>query len=46
MWVSVTFAYLIPAVFLTTHFLSRAGAEDESLIAAQQHAHPEIQALP
>jgi hypothetical protein len=46
MWVSVTFAYLIPAVFLTTHFLSRAGAEDERLIATQQHARPEIRALP
>ena len=42
MWVSVTFAYLIPAVFLTTHFLSRADAEDERLTATQQHARPEI----
>ena len=46
MWVSVTFAYLIPAVFLTTHFLARAGAEDERLTATQQHARPEIRALP
>jgi len=44
MWVSVTFAYLIPAAFLTTHFLSNAGVEDEGLIARQQHARPEIQA--
>ena len=43
MWVGVTFAYLIPAAFLTTHFLSNASGEDESLIAEQQHTRPEIQ---
>ena len=30
MWVSVTFAYLVPAVFLTTHFLSSPNPEDET----------------
>jgi cytochrome c oxidase assembly factor CtaG len=42
MWVSVTFAYLIPAVFLTTHFLSRAGGEDDRLIptAARSPGNP------
>ena len=43
MWVSVTFAYLIPAVVLATHFLSDTGAEDEGLIAPQQQARQEIQ---
>jgi len=42
MWVSVTFAYLIPAVFLTMQFLSNAGAEDDKLIAAQRHARTQI----
>jgi cytochrome c oxidase assembly factor CtaG len=46
MWVSVTFAYLIPTVLLTTQILSRAGAEDARLIAAQQHLRREIQTHP
>jgi len=42
MWVSVTFAYLIPAVFLTMHFLSHGGAEDDKLMARQRHARTQI----
>jgi len=46
MWVSVTFAYLVPTVLLTTQILSSAGAEDARLIAAQPHVRREIQPHP
>ena len=45
MWVSVTFAYLIPAVFLTMHFLSNAVVEGERPITARQDASRGIRAL-
>jgi putative membrane protein len=32
MWVCVTFAYLIPAVFLTTRLLSSSGVEEQMLV--------------
>lgn len=41
MWVSVTFAYLIPTVLLTTQILSSVDAEDETLAAAHRHVRPE-----
>jgi putative membrane protein len=48
MWISVTFAYLMPAVFLTTRLLSPSGAEEHRQVctdlyeAAQWPARPEL----